>query len=519
MSSYMKAGYTPPKPPKPPKKKKTSNGQRMPTKGKKAMKSQANQPPKPPKIKRPLSMRILICLACILAIAALGCLAFVLVAYHELSAYENQFYPGIYIGDIHIGGLTSEQAVTLIQSQVDERLSGYSINLVDEKGQRVQTLTAQDVSLHYDLQKQLSEAWNVGREGNLIERLGAIKEILQEPCVFEWAFAYDNAQLQSFVKDIASQIDCEPKDAQSIYAPASAAPFSFSWEQNGALLDQEDLRVQLQTRLDALDTNDVELQIETLLPAVTHNELEENISLRALVYSDIPTDSDENRKQNIRAALERINGLIIAPGEVFDFNALVGKRTSENGFVQAEEIAYGEGVSGIGGGVCQVSTALYQAVLCADLDVVERHPHVIPSNYAPAGQEATVSDQGLNFIFRNSTTYPIYIKARYVEANDGQIEITLFGAALDMFYALESSITEVLPIPEAIRVRDKEQAYVIYTDEEMQIVDGREGYIAQTYRISLQNGEEIGRTLVTTDTYQAVAPQIYVGTTSRDVGE
>ena len=113
--------------------------------------------------------------------------------------------------------------------------------------------------------------------------------------------------------------------------------------------------------------------------------------------------------------------------------------------------------------------------------------------------------------------YPLYIKTRFYEMDDGaaQIEVTFFGAPLDAVYTLESNITQELEIPEPIRVRDKEQTYVTYMDEEMQVSEGRAGCVAQTYRVAWVAGEETGREMVATSTYQPVAPQIYVGTLLR----
>lgn len=368
----------------------------------------------------------------------------------------------------------------------------------------------------HDLQKQLNEAWLVGREGNLLERLTEVKAIREEPRFFEWAVSYDVQQLEACVRTLAEQMDSETMDAQAAFSPSSAEPFVFTDEQIGVQLDQADLLVQLQERLNSLRTDTVVMPVTIDQPSVTRADLEAHISLRALTYSEVAADSTQSRNENIRLAVEKINGQIIAPGETFDFNAVVGRRTAESGYLEAEEIAYGEGISGIGGGVCQAATAVYQAALSAGLEVTEHHPHVYPADYAPAGQDATVSDQGLNLVFVNQTDYPIYIKARFYETTDAaRIEVTIFGAPVDVLCTLESIITEEIAIPEAVRVRDKDQTYVTYIDEEMQVSDGRTGCVAETYRVVYADGVEVSRELAATSTYPPVAPQIYVGTSTR----
>lgn len=517
MSQYMKAGYTPPKPPKkkkiPPKQKPQTHAPQQAT----SPQRRPPQTPKKPKVKRPLGVRMVMVLAALLGACTLAVLAFVIVAYQELNAYADQYYPGVYVETVHLGGLTSEQATTALKSKMDARIEAYLLDIVNENGQKIKSFSASDVSLAYDLQGQLNEALKVGREGNLIERLLTVKSVREQPQVFEWAIRYDAQLLADYVRSLAEQIDCEVVNAQSIFNPSSAQPFAFTEEQTGAQLNQEDLIACLQERLNTLSTQPVVMQITTSEPERTRAMLEQNVSLRARVLSEVDKSSTDNRNTNIRLAVEKINGSVIEPGESFDFNAIVGKRTASDGYLEAEEIAYGEGVSGVGGGVCQVSTAIYQAALCAGMEVTEQHPFVFPAAYAPAGQDATVSDQGLNLTFRNQTDYPLYIKTRFYEMDDGaaQIEVTFFGAPLDAVYTLESNITQELEIPEPIRVRDKEQTYVTYMDEEMQVSEGRAGCVAQTYRVAWVAGEETGREMVATSTYQPVAPQIYVGTLLR----
>ena len=121
--------------------------------------------------------------------------------------------------------------------------------------------------------------------------------------------------------------------------------------------------------------------------------------------------STANRCANVARAASLINGKVIAPGDVFSFNDTVGHRTIENGFSTAKEYVDGKSVDGIGGGTCQVSSTLYSAVLYADLSIVERLNHMMTVGYIPLGQDATVSDGGVDFKFKNNTDYPIKVSA------------------------------------------------------------------------------------------------------------
>lgn len=139
--------------------------------------------------------------------------------------------------------------------------------------------------------------------------------------------------------------------------------------------------------------------------------------------------SSANRAANVTNAASKINGKVLAPGEVFSFNDTVGKRTVANGFHQAPEYANGQTVMGIGGGTCQVSSTLYNAVLYSDLAIVSRLNHMFPVGYCPLGQDATVSDSGVDFKFSNNTDYPIKLSA---VTGGGRVTISVIGTAREV---------------------------------------------------------------------------------------
>lgn len=153
-------------------------------------------------------------------------------------------------------------------------------------------------------------------------------------------------------------------------------------------------------------------------------------------YSTNYSSSGSNRAANVANAAKKINGKILAAGEVFSFNSTVGKRTVENGFYTAPEYSNGQTVQGIGGGTCQVSSTLYNAVLYADLGIVYRLNHMFPVSYCPLGQDATVSDSGVDFKFVNNTDYPIKIQST---ANGSTITVSIIGTQRDVPHTVKIS--------------------------------------------------------------------------------
>lgn len=147
-------------------------------------------------------------------------------------------------------------------------------------------------------------------------------------------------------------------------------------------------------------------------------------------YETSHTNS-ENRNTNLRLACAAINGYVLLPGDTFDYNQVLGKRTAEAGYKAAGAYANGETVYEIGGGICQVSSTLYYCTLLADLEIVTREAHSYVSNYMPYGMDATVSWNGPDFRFRNNTDYPIRIEA---EVSDGYVKVKLVGTDTKDYY-------------------------------------------------------------------------------------
>lgn len=168
---------------------------------------------------------------------------------------------------------------------------------------------------------------------------------------------------------------------------------------------------------------------------VAPDVLEKDLS--GMMFRDIlgsfetPTTKDENRNTNLKLACAAINGLILEPGDIFDYNEVLGERTEEAGYKGAAAYADGQTVSQIGGGICQVSSTLYYCTLIADLEIVKRSPHSYVSSYMPMGMDAAVSWGGPEFIFRNNTNYPIRIDA---EVKGDNVCIKLIGTDEKDYY-------------------------------------------------------------------------------------
>ncbi|MFR5796877.1 MAG: VanW family protein, partial [Christensenellales bacterium] len=181
-------------------------------------------------------------------------------------------------------------------------------------------------------------------------------------------------------------------------------------------LDITGLNERICTMVNMLESGVVDLTPVPVQPSVTRAQLEAQIVKLSSFETTVGKTGDyvESRTENIRVGTERFNRLTVAPGKSVSFNKVALKRSTANGYQVALEIAYGNYVEGIGGGICQVSSTLYNAVVNAGLTVNKRTPHAIPSSYVDKGKDATVSDDRYDFVFTNNTGANIYIETQFV---------------------------------------------------------------------------------------------------------
>ena len=208
--------------------------------------------------------------------------------------------------------------------------------------------------------------------------------------------------------------------------------------------------------------------------------------------------SNKNRSNNIYLASEKINGTIIMPGETFSYNQVVGKRTIDAGYKEAGAYAGGKVIQEIGGGICQVSSTLYNAVLYADLEIVERSNHYFETSYVTTGRDATVSWGTVDFKFKNNRTYPIKIEA---VAKNGINKISILGIKEEKEYeiVIQSKVTSIIEQ----EIKYENDYSIPYGEEEVE-QQGHNGCTSKTYIIKKLNGATVSTEEITSDYYHAL---------------
>lgn len=232
-------------------------------------------------------------------------------------------------------------------------------------------------------------------------------------------------------------------------------------------------------------------------PSKTVETLGEDMFVNLLATFTTNFDSSNvNRNNNLVLAAEKLNGTIVNPGEEFSYNDTLGQRTVEAGFKEAG-VYSGDGVEiGLGGGICQMSSTLYNAVLLSDLEVTERSNHMYLTHYIDAGKDATVSWGTLDFKFKNNRTYPVKIVA---QAGDGVCRVDIRGIKedTDKTVIVESKVLEYLPY----ETKYKYNGSLEY-GQEVVVQDGEDGCVSETYVTKISSTQGVEKTLISKDTYQ-----------------
>ena len=260
----------------------------------------------------------------------------------------------------------------------------------------------------------------------------------------------------------------------------------------------------------------MEIPVKKSIPNITSNSLRQYTYKRSEFSTNI-SSSNSGRKYNVRKALNAIAGTKLSKGEKFSFNNVVGRRTAERGYKNAKIIMDGEFVEGVGGGVCQVSSTLYNAVLLAGLKVAKAQKHSQPVSYVKSGFDAMVNYGTSDLVFENNTNGEVYILCKYTP---DKITISIYGESLDnVSFVRESEVVNRTSATDTKVIHDTQGKYldkVKYVDESFELKCARDGYTVKSYLIKLVDGVQVARELLRTDIYKPQQQVVVYGVQSRN---
>lgn len=483
-----------------------------------------------------------------------------------INVNNTTFVSGISILGIDVSGLSKDDAKQKVTDDVSNRLS---TDVIFKHNDETYTLLPSSVGGSFDIDKVIDDAYSVGRNGNIFQNNFAILNAIINSKNFIPDFSFnsdsfddsisqmnsnfadgivepsydisgnnliiksgkngnivdsdkvkslfvdklivvpyntDSIEVPVFSKEankididaIHSEIYKEAQDASyttnpyAVYPSSNGLDFNISIDEAKALItgDKDSYTIPLKTLYPNVKTSDIGIEaFPNLLSS----------------YSTSFASSSSNRATNVSLATNKINGKVLMPGEVFSFNGTVGKRTPQAGFKVAGVYMNGQVATDYGGGICQVSSTLYNAVLRANLEIVDRSNHMFEVGYVPIGTDATVSWGAPDFKFKNSRSYPIKI---VTSSSNRKCVVKFYGLKESEEYDIEIVSYRTGSVPyRTTYTTDSSLA----AGQQKVIQRGSNGAKSVAYRIRKKNGQVISKELLSKDTYDPHNQIIAVG--------
>ena len=437
-------------------------------------------------------------------VAALVCAAGVYVG---TTAYAQENDPrliadNIYIGDIAVGGMTEAEASEAVDAYVESLGTSQFTLTVDDKST---TATAADLGVTWSNPVIVKDAANVGRTGNLIERYKSKKDLEHENLVFDIEYTADRAKVKSFLETHTQDMN---QDAVNYGLVRENGGFRITDGQNGIAVDVDKSADEIVSYIEETWTQ-ADASLELAASVVEPEGTEEQLSRVKDVLGTFTTDfgtSSAGRAQNVRNGASKINGTVLYPGEQFSVYEAVNPFSAENGYELAGSYENGTTVQTYGGGICQVSTTLYNAVIRAELAIDERFCHSMIVSYVKPSMDAAIAGTYKDLKFTNNYDFPIYIEGY---TSGMQLTFNIFGeetraAGREVIFESETTSTTE-PEVKFETAADQPIGYV------QQVQSSHTGYTAKLWKIVKENGVEVSREPYNSSTYNASPKIIAVG--------
>ena len=440
------------------------------------------------------------------------------VAYAELMT--DKFYQGTVIDGVDVGGMTKDEAYNAVMEELPEEPVKINVKLLLADKKLVPDF--KDVTVEYNTREIIDAAYENFRPANdsdlpkLTECYNGMQQLRNENQVYDSTYTIQINNVREVVEKVLNIYKDEystVKNASIVEFDSDSHEFIIDKEKAGYAIDV-DATVKAVEDLFASGVYEGTVTVPTVItePEVTEEMINETFGLIGSEFTT--TTNEDNRNTNIRQACDNINGTILEPGEVFSFNGVVGKRTYDSGFTSATVIAGGEYKQDLGGGICQVSSTLYNAALKSDLKIIERHPHAWPSSYISPGLDATVDWPSLDLKFENDTDYQIII-VTWWDPDDLSCNAEIYGKKLPDGKTIDTKaeIVSTSSPGDTEYVTDKSMA----VGQTSELRPAHQGVSARAYKVWYDaDGEEISRDYYNSSYYNAYARRVAVGVLNSD---
>ena len=422
--------------------------------------------------------------------------------YNKVKHWNEFVYQGVSVEDIDLSGKSKIEASAILKAKYTDGI--IKKNIIIKTPSKDYTIGYDKLKATYNIEDAVNEAFEYGKNLSLFNKYKLIKS--PENKKIKLKFTSDTTPVNNVIATIEKDVNVEAVNAK--ITMKKNGEFAVTPEKKGAKLQSETLKNEIISKIDGLLIPKIEVKavIDEVNPKITAEKLNK---INTKIYSfstNFGTISSPERANNIILSTKSIDGTMLMPGDTFSFNDVVGRRTEEKGYKTAPVIVGNKVESDFGGGICQVSSTLYNAVLRANLKSVERTHHTFPSAYVPIGIDATVDYGNLDYKFQNTLSYPVYIQGTI---SDGVVSFSIYSdrTLMAKSYDIVSDVYQTLQ-PTTKTVDDPTLA------AGQQVIEQKAytGYRAKVYLCTYDNGKLISKDLLYEDYYKPIDGLIKKGT-------
>lgn len=411
-------------------------------------------------------------------------------------------YPGISVGGEMVSGLNATQAENKMEMLLYARVSNVSLLLHADDIQM--EVKPEDIGFTYNVKLPVEKAYAVGRSGNLWQRVQEIRSA-SKGLDFPLEFTYQEEKLDDIIRNLERLINRDFEEGTFEFVDGEIRSTS---GRTGRKVDALSLRKELEQYVSELPTLAVPKEVKVAVQVVEPSNMSDYGRINGVIgeFTTSLSKSSETRNKNVEISTKAMDGLMVFPGETISYNERTGLRTTKNGYKNAYVIINGQYEQGVGGGVCQTSTTLYNALIRAGVTITERHNHSIPASYVPYGLDAAVNDSNMDLKFRNDFDYPIYINGKM---NSKEVTFVIYGDAKkkDQEFKFDSKVISTTKHG----VQEVYDASLSKRARKLQR-EGRDGLKVESYKhIYDKSGKLIETKLLNQDTYPVIDAIYKVG--------
>ena len=380
-------------------------------------------------------------------------------------------------------------------------------------------LKYQDKEFAYRLSDNIADFTPEQIESRLIFRSPTVKgewvaDMAEKGIETEQSICFVLPCFKDFIEKVCSSLYCEPIDATVTFKPDAKEKFIYTKDKEGRQVNDKQLYEAVLKGLKKGETHLVnDLPVEKISPGLPLSAALNATKKRGEFTTDC-SNSTKGRKNNIALALSFFNGKIIKHGERVSFNETVGARTKERGFDVAKVLLKGKYVDGVGGGVCQASTTLYNALLLSGVTVKGVCQHSLQSSYVLPSFDAMVSDAGADLVFLNDTGSDIYIAAKMT---NGVARVEIYGLNKEYEIVRRSEIVGTIPYETKKVVDDGSYSHLVtFTDQTVTVSEGKDGIKSQGWLDYYKDGKKVNSRLIRVNTYGPTDRLLVTGSKERE---